>query len=177
MFDNEVYIPTPAAGEDMCAGPGSYEKVWAFCHTAQTTPYQPPGELEEDGMGGGHSLWKKRDKHTEKNRVRTDVIWGLPEEREFPGSIGSKSVSVPSGQKGSHASPSFTRQLQSCPNIHTTNGTTFDLEVSHVSKVTETAEWQRLFELLPAPANQTENAGKLSFLYVRVNSSCRWDRI
>lgn len=127
---------------------------------------------------GGHSLWKKRDKHTEKNRVRTDVIWGLPEEREFPGSIrGSKSVLVPSGQKGSHASPSFTRQLQSCPNIHTTDGTTFDLEVSHVSKVTETAEWQRPFELLPAPANQTENAGKLSFLYVRLNSSCRWDRI
>lgn len=84
-------------------------------------------------------LWgKKRDKQKEKNGIRTDVIMGLLEKRKCPGFIrGSKSVPVPSGQKGSHASPAFTGQLGSCRSIHTTEGTTLDLELTHVSKVME----------------------------------------
>lgn len=103
-------------------------------------------------------LWgKKRDKQKEKNGIRTDVIVGLPEKRKCPGFIrGSKSVPVPSGQKGRHASPAFTGQLGSCRSIHTTEGTTFDLEITHVSKVMETVKWQMALEWLQAPTNQRD---------------------
>lgn len=93
--------------------------------------YQLHRELEEDSTQG--ILWgKKRDKQKEKNGIKTDVILGLPEKRKCPGFIrGSKSVPVPSGHKGSHASPSFTGQLGSCRSIHTTEGTTFDPDQDH----------------------------------------------
>lgn len=64
VFDNEMYILTPVAGEDVCAEPGNYDKGWAFCQTAQTTPYQPHGELEEDGMCG--ILGRRRKTNTKK---------------------------------------------------------------------------------------------------------------
>lgn len=45
-----MYTPTPAAGEDVCADPGNYEKEWAFPQAVQTTPISCMGELEEESM-------------------------------------------------------------------------------------------------------------------------------
>lgn len=141
--------------------------------------YQLHRELEKDSTQG--ILWgKKRDKQKEKNGIKTDVILGLPEKRKCPGFIrGSKSVPVLSGHKGSHASPSFPGQLGSCRSIHTTEGTTFDLDQDHSCVQSHGNSKMADGTRAATSTNQPERQKVLisaSFFGGGVNSSCQLDR-